>query len=621
MKITRYLQVAVLAGAVLTTNCNKDDDQTSSSNADVVKFSFNAGDASKRLTRSNPLATDDSQKEFNANDKIQVTTVGQDPVTYVLGSDGNWTEEAGYLVWKSNSQTFTAVYPSTATDPFTVPTDQSTVAKITAADYMSVTSTCTRPTPGADISLTLERKTARVIVKIAGFNNQYSTAAQKIVSDVVINGITPYPQGLNDDGKGVVNTTYTALVNPASAAATADFITLKDFDGIALKVIGIPEFVEGKSYTYELTVGKDEIKVGTVTVTDWNTGTIEGGRALADDEESVVGVSGEEILVSNGVVEGDHIGIKIGTYPVHISHGEIPYFGDEGTLTIFAQSNEKITKVEVTASYGGDKLTTTEGTASFSNGVFSITDINTSSIDLPLSAENDFVEITQIKVYYTGAQEVKPNSTVDLSTITSHVTIPDGCTLTGTLSGYRRITIAEGANVTLEDVTINGDPGNDTYQWAGINCKGNNTITLSGTNTVKGFSWNWPGIFIAAGATLTIDGSGSLDVSGGANSAGIGSGGEHTSGSSCGNIIINNGTIIARGGAGSPGIGASQYSSCGDITINGGTITSTRGDNYSADLGCGISSTCGNITKTGGTVTAEKVGVGYNGTCGTVSGF
>jgi hypothetical protein len=567
------------------------------------------------------LATDDSQKEFNANDKIQVTTVGQDPVTYVLGSDGNWTEEAGYLVWKSNSQTFTAVYPSTATDPFTVPTDQSTVAKITAADYMSVTSTCTRPTPGADISLTLERKTARVIVKIAGFNNQYSTAAQKIVSDVVINGITPYPQGLNDDGKGVVNTTYTALVNPASAAATADFITLKDFDGIALKVIGIPEFVEGKSYTYELTVGKDEIKVGTVTVTDWNTGTIEGGRALADDEESVVGVSGEEILVSNGVVEGDHIGIKIGTYPVHISHGEIPYFGDEGTLTIFAQSNEKITKVEVTASYGGDKLTTTEGTASFSNGVFSITDINTSSIDLPLSAENDFVEITQIKVYYTGAQEVKPNSTVDLSTITSHVTIPDGCTLTGTLSGYRRITIAEGANVTLEDVTINGDPGNDTYQWAGINCKGNNTITLSGTNTVKGFSWNWPGIFIAVGATLTIDGSGSLDVSGGANSAGIGSGGEHTSGSSCGNIIINNGTIIARGGAGSPGIGASQYSSCGDITINGGTITSTRSDNYSADLGCGCSSTCGNITKTGGTVTAEKVGVGYNGTCGTVSGF
>ncbi len=620
MKITRYLQVAVLAGAVLTTNCNKDDDQTSSSNADVVKFSFNAGDASKRLTRSNPLATDDSQTEFNANDKIQVTTVGQDPVTYVLGSDGNWTEEAGYLVWKSNSQTFTAVYPSTATDPFTVPTDQSTVAKITAADYMSVTSTCTRPTPGADISLTLERKTARVIVKIAGFNNQYSTAAQKIVSDVVINGITPYPQGLNDDGKGVANTTYTALVNPASAAATADFITLKDFDGIALKVIGIPEFVEGKSYTYELTVGKDEIKVGTVTVTDWNTGTIEGGRALADDEESVVGVSGEEILVSNGVVEGDHIGIKIGRHPVDCRYGELDYNGFQGEpLTIFAQSNEKITKVEVTARRGGDKLTTTEGTTSFSNGVFSITDINTSSIDLPI-AENDWVMITQIKVYYTGAHEVKPNSTVDLSTITSHVTIPDGCILTGTLSGYRRITIAEGANVTLEDVTINGDPGNDTYQWAGINCKGNNTITLSGTNTVKGFSYEWPGIVIAAGATLTIDGSGSLDVSGGVNSAGIGSNRIYNSGG-CGNIIINNGTIIARGGAGSPGIGATQGSSCGDITINGGTITSTRGDNYSADLGCGYSSTCGNITKNGGTVTAEKVGVGYNGTCGTVSGF
>lgn len=290
MKISKYLSAAVLAGAMLFANCNKDDESASPYRpADAVNITFSVRNASTPLTRTNPLSSDpDVQAKFNPGDKIQVSTTDQSPVNYTLQSDGAWTEDPvdgkpTYLLWKASEQTFTATYPASYNGNFTLPLDQSSPELIAAADYMSVTSSITRPAnKGTDISLTLERQTARLTVAITSYGNQYATDKQT-VSDFKILGITPY-QSTDADN----HNTYTALINPGSVTDdnfANDFITLIDGDGNPKTVqkSSLPanfEFEKGKSYKMTLKVGKDVIKVGEVEVADWtDDNTIAGGKA------------------------------------------------------------------------------------------------------------------------------------------------------------------------------------------------------------------------------------------------------------------------------------------------------------------------------------------------------
>jgi len=212
---------------------------------------------------------------------------------------------------------------------------------------------------------------------------------------------------------------------------------------------------------------------------------------------------------------------------------------------------------------------------------------------------------------------------VDLSTLTNDYTALDGETLTGTLSKNVKVSIADGATVTLDGVTINGTDF-WTYQWAGITCMGDATIVLKGTNSVKGFYYEYPGIQVAKGKTLTIKGVGSLAASNNGSNSGLGSGagigGEEDG--TCGNIIIMGGNITATGGKDAAGIGSGEDGTCGNITISGGTVTAMS--IYAAGIGSGENGTCGDISITGGTVTAKcnsdaaGIGSSEDGTCGNI---
>ena len=211
-----------------------------------------------------------------------------------------------------------------------------------------------------------------------------------------------------------------------------------------------------------------------------------------------------------------------------------------------------------------------------------------------------------------------------LTNLTTDKTFNNGDVITGTLTSNVKISIADGATVTLKDVTINGV--NDyNCQWAGITCLGNATIILEGTNTVRGFKGDYPGIQAGpTGKLLTINGTGKLTATSNLNGAGIGG----PSQSSCGDITINSGIINARSNNNGAGIGCgyNTNSSCGNIIINGGTITA-----YSHNNGAGIGSgylgaSCGNITITGGIVTSisnyNGAGIGsggYNSSCGKIT--
>ena len=205
--------------------------------------------------------------------------------------------------------------------------------------------------------------------------------------------------------------------------------------------------------------------------------------------------------------------------------------------------------------------------------------------------------------YYEITAKLTKQTTIDLSTVTTDMTIPDGFTLTGTLDGAHKISIADGATVTLDNATIEGI-NSDWFQYAGITCLGDATIILKEgtTNTVNGYAGGHPGIQGAAGKTLTITGSGTLNAKSYGSGAGIGSG--YGSERACGNIIIEGGTITATtAGSYGAGIGSGDNGVCGTITISGGTITATGGYK-AAGIGGGESSSCGNISISGGTITA-----------------
>ena len=200
--------------------------------------------------------------------------------------------------------------------------------------------------------------------------------------------------------------------------------------------------------------------------------------------------------------------------------------------------------------------------------------------------------------------------TIDLSTVTADTVIANNTTVTGKLGANVKISIADGATVTLKDVKINGTDS-DSYKWAGLTCAGGATINLEGTNTVKGFLKYYSGIFVPKGKTLTIKGSGSLAADSNGYGAGIGGcyavdSSSHISKEegSCGTIVIEGGTITATGGM-SAGIGCSHGSDCDGVTITGGTVTATGGT-MAAGIGSGGgNSVCGPISISGGTVTAE----------------
>ena len=200
-------------------------------------------------------------------------------------------------------------------------------------------------------------------------------------------------------------------------------------------------------------------------------------------------------------------------------------------------------------------------------------------------------------------------TTTDLSSLSADYEAQNGETLTGQLAASHKISIAAGATVILKNVDINYGKTLTASDYAGINCLGNATLIISGTDYVKGFNVGYPGIFVPSGHTLTITGSGTLDVLSDEYGAAIGSGRYNIDAyNSCGNIVIQGGTIYARGGgsAASIGSGASiiftQYetgtpSSCGNITIkNSVTHVYVKQNSGAESIGKGQKSTCGKIT-------------------------
>ena len=338
MKIMRRLMGCAAAILALSA-CSESEDLLSAFHSDpnAVRITAQVGKASADgFTRSNPLGTAEEQAVFNVDDEISVKAEGQDAVTYKY--DGSEWQPQGnkFLKWEKETMNFTAYYPASFNGTITQPTEYTSVESLAAADFMSFSGPQTNTKDKSNqLTLTMNRLMARVVVEIAGFNDQYTTNAT--VNSLSICGVKAYKH--KTDGK------FYALIDPNyTPSTTVPFLSLEVAEGESKTTekytITPTTFVAGKSYTYKLTVGKNKISVSGITVADWdNTGIItEGSKAEQIIPYVTFTTNGEQkfkmTTSGNYNISGLQYSVNNGEWQDVVAGTEIPFGGPHGDLRL-----------------------------------------------------------------------------------------------------------------------------------------------------------------------------------------------------------------------------------------------------------------------------------------------
>ena len=286
MKYQKILGLVATAGLLLA-GCATDSDNNNTwlSDSNAVHVSASVGSI---FTRSNPAAADEKdQKGFNNGDVMGVSNNGKSLNYTFNGTD--WQPENGtdYLVWDNSNLTFQCWYPADGKNSFSkgyIQEDQSSATEIAKSDYMTAEKKLDAIPDSRKLEVAMERKTARLILNIQSFNDQYDAKTTKVnhirmaskastdAGETSIVNIKPLQNG--EGGKG---TTYTALVAPGEVEGHLYFSAEESTETPLVVKTGTLE--AGKSYTYNLIVGKNKVTINDVTVADWGTDKIDGGKA------------------------------------------------------------------------------------------------------------------------------------------------------------------------------------------------------------------------------------------------------------------------------------------------------------------------------------------------------
>ena len=288
LQIVKMLAVAALFGGLTACNNELTEPQADQVPENAVRITASINNPFA-TTRSMPLGTVEDQAKFKEGDEIFVARKENSDIKEhtIYRFDGSvWTPKDGkYLLWVKDRISLEAYYPSeiglkALKGETPVPqTDQSTEENIAKADLMGVELEDVDKTNNA-VNLAMGRQTARLIVKIASFNSEFPADAKvenvKFTIESYLSSSSaeylPYAKG-----NGKTGSTYTVL-----AAFPNPGIEISLVVGGKTMTAELPgsSFNEGKSYTYNLTVGKEKLEVGEVTVADW-TGreVIPGGEA------------------------------------------------------------------------------------------------------------------------------------------------------------------------------------------------------------------------------------------------------------------------------------------------------------------------------------------------------
>ena len=341
----RYLSACI--GALLLLGCSTESDSSDwNEQTEVVRIAASVGTTTRTLPDG---ATETEQQQFVNNDKIAVeatyTINGTNETKSVQYqyADGQWNSVDGdFLTWrkKASAFQFKSFYPADGTNSLTagcVYADQTTTAAMAKSDYMTATvNTTTRP---ADCMLRLgmDRQTARLIINIKKIATEFP-AGTKIDHVVMVSSksipassqqveISPKQQG--DGGE---TTTYTALVSP-DAIAVKIYMTA---DGTPLTA-KTATLEKGKSYTYDLTVGKTKIDIEGIKVNDWNNGqTIDGGKPIYAPYVTFHANVGQtfKMTTKDYTISGLEYSVNDGAWKKVVAGEEVSFGGQNGDLRL-----------------------------------------------------------------------------------------------------------------------------------------------------------------------------------------------------------------------------------------------------------------------------------------------
>ena len=343
MKKTIKLLCTWAAGLLLA-GCSSEADMEKlmdwQSNPDAVHFTASVNNAT---TRTNPAATDDAQTKFNENDQVTVSNNGNQADYAYNGTSWAPAIADKYLLLDKSNLIYNCWYPAGGNNTATVgylTADQSTADLMAKSDYMNATTVL----QSADeaLNFNLERKTARIILKISGLIDVLGTIKHvRIVSKASTaageaNTIDITPLTQKGEGEiGGIGTTYTALVIPGEVVTM--FYFTNDMSDAKPLTMTTNVTTAGNSYIYNLNVIKrTKIEVTGITAGPWTAnGTTTGDitpipyvtfKAKAEQKFKMTtkdySISGLEYSVNDGEwqdVEADT---------------EVPFGGENGTLRL-----------------------------------------------------------------------------------------------------------------------------------------------------------------------------------------------------------------------------------------------------------------------------------------------
>ena len=348
MKYQKILGLVATAGLLLA-GCATDSDNSNTwlSDPNAVHVSASVGSI---FTRSNPAASDEAgQKSFNTGDVMGVSNNGTS-LTYTYNEDTNdWQPGSGsYLVWDASDLTFQCWYPAACKNTYSkgyIQEDQSNATEIAKSDYMKAEVTTLTEIPGnRQLNVALERKTARLILNIQSFNDQFDAStkvnhiriaskASTDASETSIINIKPLQNG--EGGKG---TTYTALVAPGEVEGKLYFSTEESTE--TPLVVKTGDLKAGMSYTYNLIVGKNKVVVNDITVADWTSGEITGGKAEETILPPYVTFTAEQPQIFKMTTEDNYkisdlqYSVNFGDWKEVVENNPITFGGTNGTLRL-----------------------------------------------------------------------------------------------------------------------------------------------------------------------------------------------------------------------------------------------------------------------------------------------
>ena len=273
------------AASLLLAGCSSEADMEKlmdwQSNPDAVHFTASVNNAT---TRTNPAATDDAQTKFNENDQVTVSNNGNQADYAYNGTSWAPAEANKYLLWDRSNLTFNCWYPAGGNNTATIGylnKDQSSEKLMAKSDYMNAKKTL--KTSDEALNFGLNRKTARIILKISGFTDvpgnikhvRIVSKASTAADETQPIDITPLAQN-GESEIGGIGTTYTALVIPGEVVAK--FYFTDDMSDAKPLTMTTKVTTAGSSYIYNLNVIKrTKIEVTGITEGPWTpSGTTTG---------------------------------------------------------------------------------------------------------------------------------------------------------------------------------------------------------------------------------------------------------------------------------------------------------------------------------------------------------